>query len=269
MQKVGIIAGDGNLAHIAISGCIGRGLKPFIVKISSESDSDFHGYSDLIFSKIGEVTKIIDFFRKNHITKILFAGKVNRPSSLSQVKVDSLGVKLITKISANKIFGDNSSLSTIKDFLLELGFEVIAVNEIISNLVVSAGVLSKRAPTEVELTNIELGVEVIGAISRFDIGQSVVVSNQRVVSIEAAEGTDEMLARSKKFLRTDGCLIKIPKINQIIEIDLPCIGIVTLQKAFEVGIIGVAIKSEGTILLDKDQVIEFVNKNNMFLVSIK
>ena len=42
-------------------------------------------------------------------------------------------------------------------------------------------------------TDIDLGKNVITSLSTYDIGQSVIIQNSRVIAIEAAEGTDNMV----------------------------------------------------------------------------
>ena len=269
MNKIGIIAGEGNLAHIMTKACIKKDIQPFIIKISSASDREFSSYENIIFVKIGEVKKLIEFLKFNDVTKIIFAGKINRPRNFLEIKVDNVGAKLLARITANKIFGDNNILLKVKEFFSEQGFETISLPDIMSELVTSPGVLSKKLPSENDLANIKLGVDVINSISAFDIGQSIIVADKRVVAIEGAEGTDEMIRRSAQYIAlNDGYLVKLPKIGQIKEIDLPCVGINTVKLAHKAGIKGIVVRSGATILLDRLQVIEFVDKYDIFLLSL-
>jgi DUF1009 family protein len=168
----------------------------------------------------------------------------------------------------NKIFGDNSLLVNIKEFVIAEGFELLALNKFMRNeLFFSPGTISKDLPNGDDLSNIKLGRDLIDKISEFDVGQAVIVEGGRIIAIEAAEGTDNMLERASNLVRFEGCLVKAAKKNQIVEIDLPCIGPETVRKANEAKIKMVAIEASKTLVIDKDQVLNFVNKKKMKLVA--
>jgi DUF1009 family protein len=117
------------------------------------------------------------------------------------------------------------------------------------------------------------GVRIIKSLSKFDIGQSVVINNGYVLAIEGPEGTDETIKRSlylsKKYkLKNKSILIKFPKVNQDLRIDLPTIGLDTIKNSIKANIKGIAVKRSQNIILDKDKIINLIKKNNFFIISI-
>ncbi len=56
--------------------------------------------------------------------------------------------------------------------------------------------LTRRAPSDQEQTNITYGRAVAHHVARFDIGQTVVIAEAACVAIEAMEGTDAAILRA-------------------------------------------------------------------------
>ena len=113
-------------------------------------------------------------------------------------------------------------------------------------------------------------------IGALDIGQAAVICNQLVLAVEAVEGTDSMLARCSDIpldLRGDptrrrGVLVKIPKPGQERRVDLPTIGIETLERASAIGLAGIAVAAGGALVLDQDQLVAFADQHEMFVFGI-
>ena len=60
-------------------------------------------------------------------------------------------------------------------------------------------------------------------------------------------------------------MIKFPKRKQDLRIDLPTIGIDTLNDCKKFFIKGIILKSNANILIDKKNCVNFANKNKIFL----
>jgi DUF1009 family protein len=117
------------------------------------------------------------------------------------------------------------------------------------------------------------GVGIIKSLSKFDIGQSVVINNGYVLAIEGPEGTDEAIKRSlnlsKKYkLKDKSILVKFPKANQDLRVDLPTIGLNTVKNCIDANIKGIAVKRSQNIILDKSKIINLTKKNNFFIISL-
>ena len=268
MEKIGIIAGEDRLPKIVIDYCINNNIEPFIIKISSQSDANYQDYSNVIFVKIGAVGKAVSYLNRHQVKNLLIVGRISRPDNIFKTKVDLKGGKLLAKLAMNKIFGDNNLLSSIKDFLINEGFELLSLNKFMpDDLFFKPGLASKTKLSDNDSDNIKLGRDLIEMLSEFDVGQSVIVEGKRIIAIEAAEGTDGMLARAANLVKFEGCLVKTTKTNQITEIDLPCIGLETVKNALTAKVKVIAVQASGTIIIDKEQVLEFINQKKMKLVA--
>ena len=112
-------------------------------------------------------------------------------------------------------------------------------------------------------------------MSEFDVGQSIVASNSIVYAIEALEGTDEMIIRAWElynnyFQNNDfgPVLIKIPKLNQNFNMDLPVIGLETIKKCKELGFSSIVLSSKGTLIINIEIVKNYLKKNKLCIYAI-
>jgi DUF1009 family protein len=268
-NKVGIIAGGGDLPHKIVASLKQNKREFYIIAINGEAEHNFDGLPH-IFCEIAQVGRILDCFHKQNVKEIVLAGKVNRPS-FSSLKPDSIGVKLLASITKNKLFGDNSVLSTIVEFIEKEGFIVKGAEEYNNDFLTSKGVLTSKHPTEQDIQDIEHGKLIIQKLGALDIGQSTIIEHGLVLGVEAAEGTDELIKRCKSLKREaffSGCLIKMKKTTQDKRVDLPTIGIDTISHIYSSGFAGIAIESENTLIIDQQEVINLANNLNIFIVSI-
>lgn len=265
-EKIAIVAGGGLLPQL-----VARQLQKqdiaFITLGLVGSDSDINADYQVT---PGQVQPVLDILRKELVTTIVFAGHIKRPGLLS-LKVDMIGAKLLAKIMAAKVHGDNTVLSIIASFLEDQGFKVVSPNQILPSLLTPKHVLGSVYPDQADLDDIVTGKMILASLGEFDIGQAVVVENGYTLGIEAAEGTDELIVRCGKIKREEGkrgVLIKMKKVKQDQRLDLPTIGEVTIEKILEAGLRGVAIEAGASLVVDAEAVIKLADKHGVFVVGV-
>jgi DUF1009 family protein len=114
------------------------------------------------------------------------------------------------------------------------------------------------------------------ASGAFDIGQAAVVAGKRILAVEAAEGTDQMLARVAELRangRIDiaagaGVLVKAPKPGQDQRFDLPSIGPQTVTGVARAGLAGIAVVSAKTVIADAESVVREADRAGLFVVGV-
>jgi DUF1009 family protein len=170
--------------------------------------------------------------------------------------------------------GDDGLLSVVVDILEAHGFRVVSALDLAPDLSIgNPGPVGARQPEGAARGEIDLGLELIAALSPFDVGQCVVVSDGRPVAIEGAEGTDAMLARVAEMRRNGrlkretggGVLIKAPKRGQNMRIDIPTIGPETVRRAAEAGLQGIAITVGEVIVADRQETIALADACGLFI----
>ena len=150
-------------------------------------------------------------------------------------------------------------------------------HEVAPEILVPEGILTRRLPSEDDHNDIAKGLALIGAMGPFDVGQAAVVSGAHVVAVEGAEGTDEMLARVADLRRRGrlispaghGVLVKAPKPEQDRRIDLPAVGLKTVEAVADAGLAGIAVAAGEAVIADLDTTIAAANGAGLFVVGVK
>ena len=139
------------------------------------------------------------------------------------------------------------------------------------------GVLGRHEPSPRDRADVARALKVIAALGPFDVGQAVVVANDHVLAVEAAEGTDNLLARIAE-LRVQGrvttavgvgVLVKAPKPGQDRRFDLPAIGSRTIENVARAGLAGLAVAAGNTIVAEPAQVIAAADREKIFVVGVR
>ena len=217
--------------------------------------------------KITEIKKIITFFKENSVTHICFAGGVVKPKiSLKLVNFQTISIMFYILFLPNK--GDNFLLNAITKFVKMKGFDIISATQLLPNLLVKAGVLTKQTPNQDQIQSINLGKNFLAHISKYDISQACIVENSCITALEGIEGTKAMILRMKELNKGDAVLVKMPKVGQNLKIDMPTIGLETVRECVESGICGIVIKAESTIFLHQSEAIALANDRGIFILSV-
>ena len=217
--------------------------------------------------EITQITQMLEYFKQNGVKQICIAGGVIKPKigiSLMHWK----NFQLLWKIISLSNKGDNTLLTTILTYIESKGFEVLSATDLLPNLLTTQGTLTFYKPSASALKSINLGIKFLDDISRYDISQACVVENNCIIAIEGLEGTAKMISRIKDLSKGEAILVKMTKKGQTLKIDMPTIGIETIQQCIHARIKGIAIKAEETIVLNKEEVIHLANKHNMFISSL-
>jgi DUF1009 family protein len=236
MTRLAIIAGKGQLPVDVAAAANANGFDVLILSIEGQADADFTAYQTMPirFGAIGETRAIMV---QHSIEKLVMVGKV------SWVKL--LG-KMMTK-------GDDNALRHVAEFFAEKGIETMAVDAFLPDRKMPLGLVAGDEPDAQSMAMIALGANILAALGTHDVGQSVIVQNGRVIAIEAAEGSNAMIARAAPLLDPAGgvaCLVKMRKSAQDSRLDIPVMGYNTILSAANAGLCLLAIEADSVLLAD-------------------
>ncbi len=268
---VGVIAGNGELPREVAEAILANGKEVFVLAIDGHADVKMLKNISHQVVALGKMQKAVDLLRQHHIGDIIFVGGINRVS-LSDLKLDRAGMALLFKAGMKKISGgDDNLLTLVLKFFEEHKFVIKSVQELAPQLLFLEQYLGKIRPSSSELKDIEKGQKVLSLLGASDVGQAIIVEDDHVLGIEAAEGTDKLIERCgslKKEVKKSGILVKIVKSKQDPRIDLPTIGIKTIELLHNHRFKGMAIRKSSTIILNRREVEEAVNRYKLFIVGI-
>jgi len=214
---------------------------------------------------IGQFGKIFKFLSENKCKKVLFAGKIHKPK-FSSLKVDLKGFYYLPRVIKASKLGDAALLKTIIKILIKEKIKVISSNTYNPELTLSKGCYTKLKPSTKNLISVNKGIKSLRKINPNNHVQGLIIRGSTIVAKEKIHGTQKMLQAINQNQNSQGILIKFPKKNQDLRIDLPTIGFDTLKDCKKFGIKGIVLKSKQNIFIDKIKSIKFANKNKIFII---
>lgn len=273
--RIGILAGGGSLPREIADSVAARGVALHIVAIEGEADADFGPYP-VTRVNWGEIGRIVKTFKDTGVTDLVIIGSVKRPD-LGAIKPDVGFFKaLVTVLGLVLAGGDDKVLRGVIAFFERSGFRVVGPAQIAPELVIPPGNFTRGPVPATLLVDAQRGFEIIALLGRFDIGQAAVVADGRIEAIEAAEGTDQMLARLAVMRRdaglsgrAHGVLVKRTKPTQEDRIDLPAIGPATVLRAVEAGLAGVAVEAGRALLANRAELLERAQASGVAIVGVE
>jgi UDP-2,3-diacylglucosamine hydrolase len=264
LSRIGIIAGGGELPHLAMQEAIQKREDPLFLAIN-ESEFRSGEYADRVLQiNITQIGHVIKICKKNNINRLILLGKVNKDIILKSYKFDLKSIVLMAKM-LNK--NDYTFFEIAAEEFKKNDIEILSQKLFLSNLLLKPGRYTKKKMDKDSLEDISYGMNLARELARLDIGQSVVVLDKMTLALEAIEGTDETIKRGGILSRGKGaCLCKSSKPGQDDRFDLPVVGSQTLQKLNEYNYKTLAIRSGETIVINPKEFIEKANnlKINFF-----
>ncbi|MEL7539949.1 MAG: UDP-2,3-diacylglucosamine diphosphatase LpxI [Pseudomonadota bacterium] len=271
MAPLGIIAGLGDLPVQVAAAATERGQGVYVLRLKGFEEPALEAYPGEV-AGIAQLGKAFKAFRSAGCKQICFAGIVKRPD-FQALKPDLKGITLLPKAIAAAREGDDALLRFLIDVFEGEGFEVIGADEAAQSLTVQAGLMAGPDPTDEQMADLRKAADIAGQMGQLDIGQGAIVANGLILAVEAQEGTDQMLQRCATLpvqIRGTpeariGVLVKRPKPQQERRIDLPTIGLNTIDLAAAAGLAGIGYEAEGALMLNAEQIRTRANELGLFL----
>jgi UDP-2,3-diacylglucosamine hydrolase len=274
-DPLAIVCGAGSMPFAVADAVISRGrpvvLFPLVGWVDPKSVARYpHHWARL--AQFGLISRLA---RREGCRDVVFIGALTRPA-ITQLRVDLTTLRLMPRIIRAFRGGDDHLIGTAASIVEHLGFRLVGAHEVAPEILVPEGQLGRHAPSSRDHADIAVGRALLAAIGPFDVGQAVVVAANRVVAVEAAEGTDRMLARIAQLRQEDvlklpahaGVLIKTPKPTQDRRFDLPSVGTRTVEAAAAAGLAGIAVEARGTITADLADMVRAADAAGLFVVGI-
>ncbi len=266
---LGIVAGGGVLPQRVARAAVAAGRPVFVVLLQGFADpADFAGLPQAVV-RLGAAGQSIALLRAHGCRQLVMCGRVQRPSMLSLMP-DATMALMLARVGRAAWAGDDGLLKSVARVLEEDGFEVIPAQEVLTDLLPEAALLTQAAPDAAAEADIARGIAVVQALGGVDVGQCAVVQQGLVLGVEAIEGTDALLARCAGLRREGpgGVLVKLAKPGQDRRLDLPTVGPETVRGAIAAGLRGIAIEAGGTILVERAAAIAAADAAGLFILAM-
>jgi DUF1009 family protein len=275
LAPLAIICGGGSLPYAVADAIIGRGRKVALFPIRGWADPVAVERYPHHWVSLGRFGRFRRLARAQGCHDVVLIGSLVRPS-LRQIKLDWPTLRLLPRIVRAFRGGDDRLLSNIAAIFAEAGLRLVGAHDVAPEILAPRGPMGVRGPSASDRADIDCGLAVLSALAPFDIGQAAVVAQGRVLAVEAAEGTDLMLARVAELRRQGhlpvatgaGVLVKAPKRDQDRRFDLPTIGPATVEHAARAGLAGIAVIAGATLVAELSAAAAAADRTDLFLVGV-
>ncbi|MFD1190556.1 UDP-2,3-diacylglucosamine diphosphatase [Phenylobacterium conjunctum] len=276
MRKLGLIAGGGALPVEIANHCAEVGRPLFVVRLRGFAGPELEEFPGAEVG-LAEVGKCIKVLKQAGCEAVCLVGNVSRPD-FKALKPDLRGMAILPGVIKAAKHGDDALLRVVLDEFAKEGFVIEGAHEANGSLTLGIGPLGKVSPKAEHKLDIGRALMVAREIGKLDIGQGAIVCDGLVLAVEAQEGTDAMLRRVAHDIPTairgqpgayKGVLAKAPKPIQETKIDMPTIGVATIQRAAAAGLAGVVGEAGRLLVLDRDQVIALADELGLFVFGVE
>lgn len=275
-EKLGLIAGNGKFPFLVLDAARAQGFDVIVAAIKEETFPEIadRGASSIHWLSLGELSKLIETFQREGVRRAVMAGQVKHKQIFSSIRPDWRLAKLLLSLTTRNT---DSLLGAVAKVLGDEGITLENSTWLLEPLLVKAGVLTGRPPTEQERKDINYGRMVARQLAQHDIGQTVVIAESACVAVEAMEGTDATIERAGQIMRSlhdDAStlsraltVVKIAKPNQDMRFDVPVIGLKTIETMQAADATCLAVDTGKCLLLDGQSVIDAANAAGVTVIA--
>jgi len=266
MKSIGLIAGGGQFPLLFAQRAKSKGVPVHAVAYVNEASSSLSAHvTSIQWLHLGQVAKLLKFFRHNGVTRAVMLGSVKKTRIFTDIKPD---LKALAFISSMGHTHDDGVMRAFADLLEKEGITICPSTLLLPELISPKGCWTRKKPGRAARKDIKTGWYIAGEIGRMDIGQCVVVSNGTVLAVEAADGTDATIRRGASLSTGGAVVVKRAKPLQDLRFDLPSSGIETIRAMAASGADVLVLEAEKSLSFDRQEMIDVANRQGISIVAM-
>ena len=279
-MRYGLIAGNGRFPFMVIEGARRSGVPISVVAIREETDPRIEQEVErLTWVGIGQLGKMIRFFKNEGVEKAIMAGQVKHVRIFSGAIPDARMLKMLLKLPRRNT---NSLIGGIAAELASEGIDLVDSTCFLQDCLPTAGTLTRRKPTAAERADIDYGLDIAGQLAGLNLGQTIVVRGKACVAVEAMEGTDATIRRAGEIMRGDHqggsetvrpssgplTVVKISKPDQDMRFDVPVVGVATVRAMVGAGATCLCISAGRTLMFEREEMVALADQHKMAILAV-
>ena len=266
MERIGLIAGGGEIPILFAHEARKKGAKTIGFALKGLTSPDLDKACDRThWFDTSQIAKFFLLLLAERIRKVVLLGKVDKSVFYTDVKKHEEGINLFKNAQDKSDYG---ILEKVTSEFEKKGIKVINAIDYLSRLMPEKGVLTDIKLSDKEKEDLAFGFKTAKALSHLDIGQTVVVKDKAVVSVEAMEGTDATIKRAALICREGFVVVKVSRPHQDMRWDVPVVGIHTINLIAENKGRVLAIEEKKMFLADKEKCVKLADQNGISIVVV-
>ena len=219
---------------------------------------------EVVWTNLGAMKPFLEKLEATGVRHCMLAGQI-APGNLFHLRYDRMAREIMGRLkvrNAHTIFG------AIVEAIEARGIQVLPGNSFMGCYTPEAGLLSQRALTDQEQSDIELGLRLVKGTSQFEIGQTVAIKDGVIIAVEAFEGTNQTIRRAGRVGKAGTVIVKVPKSGHDMRFDIPVVGVGTFKAMKKARVSCLAVEAGKTILLEQQRLIGLADRYGMAFVAV-
>ena len=266
MEKLGLIAGAGDLPVLLAQAALEQGRIPLAIEITQPASEQLASIAAETYSfGIGQVQKITRTLLDAGVRELAIIGKIDTGILFRPFLVDPTAVKIL---ASNRSKGTRAIVAAVIEHFESKGISVVEQHRFLRGLMPRAGVLTKRQPSRSQWADVKYGMQLARQVADLGIGQTVVVKNMMAVAVEAIEGTDEAIKRGGMLGGKGVVVAKAAATDHDFRVDVPTVGDQTLKTLQAVGGSVLAVEAERTFVMNQEALCEQADQWKIPIVAL-
>lgn len=269
-RRLTLIAGSGSLVPLIAGAARQHGDVLQVIDIVGRGDVAGDVTKLLPLSQAATLVEAVKSFKTTHM---VLAGAVRISDSDREAVARAFGI--VGRLAGS--LGDVGFGAMIVLYCRLIGVKLVGPHEVAPELLAEAGLIAGPPLDAGAMHSAGQALHAARAVGAIDLGQSIVLSGDRPIAAEDAEGTDALLLRVKGFrdsgLAGNGTapliLAKALKPKQPRFADLPAVGVTTIRNAAAAGVTIVAVEAGRSIVLDRAELVAEAKKLGVSVIGLK
>lgn len=268
-MRLGLIAGNGRFPFLVLDAARAMGHDVTVIATKEEAFADLNeaaakASADIHWISLGELGKCISLLKNAGASHAVMAGQVKHTKIFAGgIVPDAKFVSVLMKLPFRNTDG---LIGAVARVLKDEGIELIDSTSLLTPMLASAGVMTRRRPSGEEQQDFAFGYEMADAIAGLDIGQTIAVKHRAVVAVEAMEGTDEVITRAGHLAGSEVRVVKVAKPKQDMRFDVPVVGLATIEAMRRAGATALSVDAGRTLMFDREGMIETADEAGITIV---
>ncbi|HEY2930173.1 MAG TPA: UDP-2,3-diacylglucosamine diphosphatase LpxI [Acidobacteriota bacterium] len=264
MDRYGLIAGNGKFPFLVLEAARSRNISMVVAAVKDEASPQIDDAAETVcWMGIGQLGKLIDYFKREGVRKALMAGQVKHVQIFGSATPDWRMIRMLARLPRKNT---DTLIGAVAEELGREGIELVDSTAFLEPLLAPAGLIAGPEPSGQKKKDIAYGHAVAREVARLDIGQTIVVKDQAVVAVEAMEGTDAVIRRAAELCGGDFCVIKVAKPGQDMRFDVPVVGVGTIDTMIAARAALLVMDARKTLLLDREIISERANRHGITIL---
>jgi len=266
---LGLIAGNGRFPFLVLDAARSMGHDVTVIAAKEEAFADLSDAAAKVHSRIhwislGELGKCITLMKEAGVTQAVMAGQVKHTKIFAGgIVPDAKFRSVLMKLAFRNTDG---LIGAVAGVLKDEGIELIDSTSLLTPMLASAGVLTRRSPTHEEQADFDFGYRMADTVAGLDIGQTIAVKQGAVVAVEAMEGTDEVIRRAGHLAGSGVRIVKVAKPKQDMRFDVPVVGMATIQAMHAAGASALSVDAGRTLMFDREALVASADEAGIAIV---